>query len=188
MSDARRSLPRLASLCCALVAGSLFGRAAAADGWADQGRVLVSGALSVENVSADSASVTTVAFTPGVRYFAATHLAVGAELQIAHISSGVSATLFTLLPSIGYDLALADHVSLVPQLELAFSTQSGSSTTLTRFAMGGFLPVVVHPPGHFFIGFGPEVLADVSTSASNSNVGPSKTTTIGARSIIGAYF
>jgi hypothetical protein len=179
----RCSFRRFGLLTCALVAGLVSASASAAeDGWGTQGRVLLTGALAVQNASAGGSSVTELAVTPGIRYFAANHLAVGVEFQLVHISSGSGVTAFGIQPSLGYDVLLSEQVSLVPQLELLMQLQSGGSSTQTRFAVGGFLPILVHPPGHFFIGFGPEVMADVSSDYSQ------KMTTIGARSVLGAWF
>jgi len=187
----RRWSRRLGPVICALVVALVSGRASAAEGgWGDQGRIVLTGALAAENVSAGGSSATEVAFTPGIRYFAMNHLAIGADLQLVHVSSGSGITAVGLLPSIGYDVVLSEVVSIVPQLELMLQIQSAGSSTLTRFAVGGFMPVIVHPPGHFFVGFGPEVLADVSSNLSGgiSIFAAQKQTLIGARSVIGAWF
>lgn len=182
----RRTLCRLAAVAAALTATA--GADAADDtGWASGPQTLVSGGFSVQNLSAGGSSATLLVFTPGVRYVAASRLVFGADLQLTHISSGGDTTGVAFVPALGFDVVLSGDVSLVPQLELYVNYMEVGSRSLTRFGIGAFVPVLVHPAGHFFIGFGPEVLADLSASLSGGGIAD-KQTSIGAKTVLGAWF
>ncbi len=162
----------------------------------DPGQVFATGSLAFQNVSASgySASATVIAVTGGAHWFVASNWAIAADLLVGHSSAGTELTAFGLVPSVGYNLRLTPSFSLLPQFEASFQTQSASSTaggntsTIRHLALGGFLPLMVHPPGHFFVGIGPEMLADVSTSVSGLPYSVAKNNTIGVRSVIGAWF
>ncbi len=191
---------RLRIAVSALSAGALvWGSPVAAQSEAafgDSGQVFATGSLAFQNVSASgySASATVIAVTGGAHWFVASGWAIGADLLVGHTSAGTQLTAFGLVPSVGYNLRLTPGFSVLPQFEASFQTQSASSTaggntsTISHLALGGFLPLMVHPPGHFFVGIGPEVLADVSTGTSGLPYSVAKNTTIGIRSLIGAWF
>jgi len=151
-----------------------------------RGRVLVSGAFSLTNVSssASTSSITTIAISPGLQLFVAPEVALGFELQLAHASGGgTSATVFSFLPSIGYCIELGHHTCLLPQFQLGVQINDFPGLTQTAFEIGGQAPLLFRPAPGFFFGLGPSILADVVRSNSAG-----KLFTFGLQSILGGIF
>ncbi len=183
---------RLPSVLRVLSAGALLWGspvvAQSGEAMGDPGQILATGSVTVQNVSVSgySSSATSVYVSGGVHVFVAGDLVIGADLQVGLSSTG-PVTAFALLPAVGYNVRLTPTLSLLPQFEASFEIASQAGT-IRRLALGGFLPLMVHPPGHFFVGVGPEVLADVSTGTSGLPYSAAKNTVIGIRSVIGAWF
>jgi hypothetical protein len=109
-------------------------------------------------------------------------------------------------PRLGVDLPLGRTFSLWPQVTLAIESVhrdetviSGSSasiagnpiaapsTTMVGPSLALYVPLLVHPGPHFFIGFGPEVFHDFGKAQGQTDVGGQRTT-VGAGLEIGGYF
>jgi len=152
-----------------------------------RGRVLVSGAVSLTNVSSSasgSSSLTTLALAPSVQGFVAPGVAVGLQLQLAYLTgSGQSATAFSFLPSIGYCVEVGHDTCLLPQFQAGVQLIDFGPVTSTAFVVGGQIPLLFRPAPGFFVGFGPSLLADVSRSNSNG-----KLLTFGLQSTLGGVF
>ena len=168
--------------------------AADAESFGAPGRVLVWGAVALQNVSSDapgSRSVTTLELSPGAQLFVAKNVAVGAELQILFATGGASLTSIGFLPSLGYNLDLAMGISWLPRVQLGVSSTSlsngGSSVAVTRLSLGIAAPLIIRPAGNVFFGVGPRLLYDVAASASG-NGAAARELIIGLQSSIGGWF
>jgi hypothetical protein len=151
-----------------------------------RGRILVSGAFSLTNISSSvsgSSSVTTIVISPGLQIFVAPEVALGLQLELAHLSDGGSATVFSFLPSIGYCVELGHHTCLLPQFQVGVQINDFPGVNQTAFEVGGQVPLLFRPAPGFFFGFGPSLLADVSRSNSAG-----KLLTFGLQSILGGVF
>ena len=184
----RRSLAALA-LVTAIGSG-----ARAETHFGDKGVTLVSGSVGLQVASSsgtNSNSLTTFALTPTLAHFIAPNVLLGVQLQLQIISSGGESLIgFAGLPLIGFNVELTPLVSFVPQFLLGPQIQTVTGTggvTLTRFSIGGFLPVVVHPEGHVFFAIGPNLLVDAA-AGSSGNGNAARLTLAGVQSAIGAYF
>jgi hypothetical protein len=143
--------------------------------------------FSIENRSQSGGhgSTTTIDLAPAVDYFVMDHLSVGGFLRFdySHFPSG-HATAFGIGPRVGYDIPFSGLFSVWPKLGFSFATSSTSqpnqpSETSNNFALNIFVPVMLHPAEHFFIGFGPAFDVDLT--------GTVKNTTIAGRLTIGGY-
>ena len=158
------------------------------------GRVLVSGSVSLQNVSSNTArskAVTTLAVEPAINVFVAPNVALGFQLDIVAVGGGRTLTSVGLLPSVGYNFDLALGVSFVPQARFGFSSTSSSDpapgSTVTRWSIGGFAPLIVRPKGNFFVGIGPNFLIDLAAAASAGSIA-ARETVIGIQSMFGGWF
>jgi hypothetical protein len=179
-----------------LLAGAARAAEPPTDGWGSPGTVLVQGAFVVQNQSYDapgSSAVTALGLTPSVQAFVAGPVVLGAALSLLYsTSNGASLTTFGLQPSVGVNLDLAPTVALLPQLNFTFSVLSVSggsgslgSASANHFALGGYLPLIAHPVAHFYVGIGPYFSVDLATAGDGS---PAKQTTLGAQTVLGAFF
>lgn len=148
--------------------------------------------LSISNSSQSGrgGSTTTLQMRPAVDYFVIDHLSIGGFLGLnyEHVPTGHSTT-WSLGPRVGYDIPLSGLFSIWPKAGLSFSTvaQTVSATSLapqtssdsSNLTVNLFVPVMLHPATHFFLGFGPALDADVSGSV--------KTTTVAGRLTIGGW-
>ena len=80
-------------------------------------------------------------------------------------------------------IPLADKLALFPRFSIRFqwNLPDGGGSSLNLITLRGFAPVVFVPAPHFFLGFGPEFSADVSSSFG-------KETGFGVASEIGGWF
>jgi hypothetical protein len=120
----------------------------------DPGVVVPSGSLSLGSVS----GTTVVDLEPALQFFTAPNVAFGLSLIYFHASNDVASTsIYGLAPSLGYNLRLGDVLSIFPQASLplqVLAPTGGSNRTI--IGAGLFVPVLIHPVRHFFIGFGPD--------------------------------
>jgi hypothetical protein len=139
--------------------------------------------ISNTSVSGGHGSTTTIDLAPAVDYFVMDHFSVGGFVRFewTHVPDGHT-TLFGIGPRVGYDIPFSSIFSVWPKLGLSFATtsQSGSpGATSNNLALNIFVPVMLHPVEHFFIGFGPAFDVDLTGSV--------KSTTIAGRLTIGGY-
>jgi hypothetical protein len=155
---------------------------------------------------------------PGVDYFVARNLSIGAELEFGASSergfffdastSQVTETTQTTSYGgglrVGYNIELGRFVSVMPRLTASYhSTWTALTYDATdglipsrRFTRSGpslelFAPLLLHPRPHFFVGLGPDVRRDFSTVTGGSADGVSGTgpsTRIGASIVLGGTF
>jgi hypothetical protein len=123
---------------------------------------------------------------PGVDYFVIDHLSIGGEVVLGvlgtsvtnHIrgqpdrtADGPGATLFGIMPRIGYDIPIGSMFSLWPRGGIGFSHISISGggapdASGTAWFFYADVPFMFHFVEHFFMGVGPGVTVTLSSSAS----------------------
>ncbi len=149
-----------------------------------------------------SGSTTTMELRPAVDYFPLESLSVGGFVGVdyTNVPSGHSTTV-SIGPRLGWEVRISPHFSLWPRAGLSFAsttqrvdavtrtemvnglpvstTIAGTTTTTRNLAVDVFVPMLIHPVDHFFLGFGPALDADVT--------GKVKATTLAARLTIGGW-
>lgn len=146
-------------------------------------------------------------------YFVIPHLSIGAALGAQWLSdsptsntNGSSGPLFVLHvgPRVGYDLAIADKVSIWPQIGVDYRIYSETTTqvivngsispssqnvtsTSSAFGLTAMVPFLLHPAHGFFVGAGPVFYTEFSNSQSTSgqSVNLNKITSLGLVFTIG---
>jgi hypothetical protein len=118
---------------------------------------------------------------------------------------GTSTLTLGLGAAVGFNAWLAERVSVWPRLSLGvsqnrqtFSSPTGlvsASGTAVQVAAGPevqtivvvelFAPFLVHPTQHFFVGFGPDLYADLHNTFNGAS---NKRTFLGAQSTVGGWF
>lgn len=148
--------------------------------------------LSISNTSTSGqgGSTTRLELRPAVDYFIIDNLSLGGFLGLNydHVPTGHS-TSFSIGPRIGYNIPLSALFSVWPKAGLSFASTSQTinatatagelSTNSSNLAVNLFVPVMLHPAQHFFLGFGPALDADLT--------GDVKSTTIAGRLTIGGW-
>jgi hypothetical protein len=154
---------------------------------------------SAPNGQTSPGSTTVVALEPAADFFVIQGLSVGGQLIYLHLStsssvpgaSGVSADGFGIVPRVGYNLALGDTFSIWPKVFFEYLTTSsgnggGNSNSVS---IGAFVPFLVHPAKHFFLGLGPNVETELSNTLSVNGHGADavKTTRYGLMFVVGGW-
>jgi hypothetical protein len=95
---------------------------------------------------------------PTLQFFTTPNVALGLSLLYVHLSNdNASTSAYGLAPSLGYALRLGDVVSIFPQASLPFQVTAATGRSDQTFIGASlFVPVLIHPVRHFFIGFGPD--------------------------------
>jgi hypothetical protein len=155
-----------------------------------------------ESSTMNGLSSTRIVVQPSVDYFVAPRLSIGAQLGIDHVSisippppPGVDAidasnggTTLSVEARIGYDVPIADTISIWPRLGLGYTHTSTSyvySPAVTGYSVPLSLtvPFLWHPGSHFFVGAGPAFVTQL-VDKSGGVSGP-KTTDYGITALIG---
>lgn len=143
-------------------------------------------------------SSTSIAIQPSLDYFVAPHVSVGGQVGIGHGSTGLSVAGSTINQTVigveirgGYELPLADTVSLWPRLGIGYNHTSysgggGSDSSGYDLDLLVSVPVLWHPASHFFLGAGPAFTTQLVNKV--QGMSQSKETDIGLTAIIGGYF
>ncbi len=165
------------------------------DRFGDKGQIAISSdaalAISHTSLSGVKGSSTSITIGPAVDYFVIRNLSVGGQLLFNYQSfpNGHS-TQFGVGPRVGYNFPVSDLLSVWPKLGLSIAhtsestdpvppaTDSGSSNN-TALQLNVFVPVMLHPAEHFFVGFGPFLDTDLN--------GDRKATTFGGKLTLGGY-
>lgn len=149
--------------------------------------------LYIENTSTSGVdgSATTLQLRPALDYFVIDNFSVGGFLGIQYqsVPNGHS-TVWAIGPRVGYNIPLSRRLSIWPKAGLSFTSTSqtidagptvpdGASVSNTALALNLFVPVMLHPAPHFFVGFGPALDVDLT--------GDVKTTAIAGRLTIGGW-
>jgi hypothetical protein len=159
-----------------------------------RGQVAISSdnGLSISNTSQSGrgGSTTTLTLRPAVDYFVADNFSVGGFLGLDYTSQPTGhSTEFSIGPRVGYNIPFSRLFSVWPKAGLSFRSVSQTtnasaaggeeSSNSSNLAVNLFVPVMLHPAEHFFLGFGPALDADLT--------GNVKTTTVAGRLTIGGW-
>jgi hypothetical protein len=191
----------LALVAATVVFAATPGEAAEGDvGFGHMGQIVPSGSVSFAWSSTKvpgGASVSDTAFTfaPTFGYFVIDNVLIGGSLlgSIRSPESGDSITGFGIAVMGGYNVNLMEKFSLLPQLSLGY-TSFGSGSGDAKISNGRtgleiFVPILWHVVPHFFLGIGPNLHTDLSSSTSVGGVSGDgdKVTTIGIMTTIGGW-
>ena len=184
----------------ALAAALLFSSAApAADfEFGRQGQLVPNGSLGISYQSNGNASFFLANISPDLAYFIADHFALGVAIRYFLQKStgpGFDTGLQTsagIEPYGAVDLPLSPLLSFFPRAGVEVLSSPGDRRSL---ALTAFAPVLLHPAPHFFLGFGPGVIVEVSATVPSTSVavglptqGTSRAFILLAQSIVGGYF
>lgn len=158
----------------------------------EEGQIAVSSdaGLSISNTSIDGidGSTTNMILRPAVDWFLMDSLSLGGFVGVEYNSApGGSSTVISLGPRVGYNLPLAERLSVWPKLGFSLASTSFEDDTIagdeeetnTSLQLNLFAPLMFHPAPHFFLGLGPALDQDLS--------GDSKATTVAVRLTIGGW-
>jgi hypothetical protein len=135
-------------------------------------------------------SRTVIALRPALDFFPIANLSVGGQLIIGYADEGGSSTSSTelgLLVRLGYSVSISDTVSIWPRIALGFDhIGSDLSGSVNRVPFQIFVPIVIQPAPHFFIGGGP--IYETTLLSQRENFDEPRTSIIGLRATLGGYF
>src|SRR5262249_55567927 len=143
--------------------------------------------LTISNTSQTGrgGSTTTIELRPAVDYFIVDNMSIGGFIgfDYTHVPTGHT-TSFSIGPRFGYDIVFAPLFSVWPKIGLSFShvngaTDTAPSVTTNNLTFNLFVPLMLHPAPHFFLGFGPALDTDLTGSVN--------TTVIAGRLTIGGW-
>ncbi len=138
----------------------------------------------------DSGSTTQLELRPSIDYFIIDNLSFGGFLGLNYLKlEGGHTTAISIGPRFGYNIAFSPLLSVWPKAGLSFTSTSqtidnpptgvSGDTNSSNLTLNLFVPVMLHPAQHFFMGFGPALDIDIS--------GDVKTTVIAGRLTIGGW-
>lgn len=155
---------------------------------------------STKPANGDSKSTTTFRLGPAADYFVADNISIGALLSFAKLGEDIHQ--IRLAPRVGYHLSMGDQLSLWPTAGIYWQntsfkssvTVAGSTTTIdgssSQLGLVLDVPILFHPASNFFLGLGPRITMDLTSTQKSGDVSAdgSKTTDIGVVTTIGGYF
>jgi hypothetical protein len=150
------------------------------------------------SISGQDGSTTSIQLRPAVDYFVIDNLSVGGFLGLDYVNQAGDSghtTTFSIGPRFGYNIPFAEILSVWPKIGLSYAHTSigqqtveivngvpvatDTSASANHLALNLFVPVMIHPVEHFFLGFGPAFDLDLT--------GDNKATTIAGRLTIGGW-
>lgn len=143
--------------------------------------------LSNTSISGVDGSTTSLVLRPAVDWFFTDSISLGGFVGVEYNSApGGSSTVISLGPRLGYNLPLAERLSIWPKLGFSLASTSieddtvaGDEESNTSVQLNLFAPLMFHPVQHFFLGLGPALDQDLS--------GDNKATTIAVRLTLGGW-
>jgi hypothetical protein len=143
--------------------------------------------LSHTSITGGNGSSTSLVLRPAIDYFVVENLSLGGFLGLEYThAGGGNSTAFSIGPRVGYNIPLSNLLSVWPKVGFAYSHTnidvSGGGTgtsSANSLALNLFVPLMLHPAEHFFLGFGPALDVDLT--------GDPKATTIALRLTIGGW-
>ena len=198
-----RTLPLLATAVLTALGGAARAdesapRTALPGGFGAQGQIALSADLQLDIVhrSQGQGSRTTAVIRPALDYFIMPNVSVGGFIGFSSgsassgpLAGNLDLTEVSLGARAGYDLRLADALSLWGQLRLSYAHDSftapvGTGTGGSIVALTIYVPLIFQPAAHFFVGAGPVLSQELVDSVANQ----SNATDFGLLSIVGGYF
>jgi hypothetical protein len=162
----------------------------ARDRFGTRGQVAIGGDFTVraDNVNVeDYPGQVTFYIAPAADFFVVQHFSIGGRVSYEIMGGSVSGYgAVGLAPRVGYAVSLSDQWSLYPRLSLGYEHIFGAyGADVAR--LEAFVPVLVHPVDHFFLGLGP-FASRTLVSENNANGTATMSTTLGLQSSVGGYF
>lgn len=152
-------------------------------------------AFSNENslqVSHSSDGITTINIAPAADFFVMKNLSIGGVIGFDYAKVGNHhGTRFEIGPRVGYNLSFTNMLGVWPRVGFSFAHSSAGYTVAmgdqdvstsksnNSIALNIFVPLMMHPATHFFVGFGPFLDTDLS--------GDNRVTAYGLRLAIGGW-
>jgi hypothetical protein len=138
------------------------------------------------SVSPGSASTTTFLLEPALDVFVSDKLSVGgfAVFESASTSTGMmtgsgSSTTVGAGPRIGYNVDFSSKLSFWPKVGLTLDSVSVNGASDSHVMLSASGRVLFRPVAHFFVGFGPDLNADLT--------GTYRSTTLGLAFTVGGW-
>jgi len=163
--------------------------------------------LSWSNISppmGNSNSSTDITIAPSADYFVIPNISVGGNVVLGHGSSSqpngtggttdVSTTTLGLGVRGGYHMPIAPKISFWPRLGLSYNhvgfSSGGSDSSQSAFTIFVYAPILFHPAPHFFVGIGPSISQDLTSSVSSGSMSADgdKTLRLALESTVGGWF
>jgi hypothetical protein len=157
--------------------------------------------------SSGGASEFSVRVIPSLDYFVAENLSIGGALLFAYddqsFSKTVSLTTTTLGVELGagYNVPFSQLFSWWPSVHFGFATAHSASDQLVLLSNAGFpvsgdtnehwivasayLPFLIHPAPHFFVGLGPDAFIDIFHEVNSQDA---KQFRFALSSVVGGWF
>jgi len=150
-----------------------------------------------------SASNLNILVEPGFDYFVTDHFSIGLDLWAMHSKSVgfdasgnqimYSSTGFGFAPRFGFDVPITDALSWYPRASIGLGplnqdeTSNGAENqhTYTRLFVNLEAPLLVHVARHFFVGAGPTVYHELSSTDQNDV--SNQATQFGASALVGGW-
>ena len=163
---------------------ALSSAASAEEVWPEfpkKGQLVPMGTLGISYATAGGSSQTQVQIAPTLLYLAGDHFVAGGDLVYRSLSTSGSSTTQS---ATGVDLMLGGAFTLGPRMSIlllpavGFLSLSAGSSSRTSVLLGVTVPLLVHIAPHFFVGFGPQLAAEVTASQSTSGGGSTDSTKI----------
>jgi hypothetical protein len=132
--------------------------------------------------------VTTISLAPAADYFIIDNLSIGGFIGFNYTKAGnADGTRFAIGPRVGYNLALSNMLSVWPKLGLAYAHSSAGysvdNSTISQsnnaLALNMYVPFMIHPVTHLFLGLGPYLDTDLS--------GDDRVTAFGVKLTVGGW-
>lgn len=146
--------------------------------------------------SGDSADKpTTFTIQPGLDYFLQDNISIGGTVGYTSTSqksggTDVKSSAISIGPRVGYNVAVAEKLSVWPRAGLMYSSISadfgGGSKSGSTMSFELNVPLLVHLAPHFDVGFGPFYRSDISSKFDGADA--NKDTTYGLATEIGGWF
>lgn len=164
----------------------------------DRGSVALHGAGAIamrtryasSDASVPDVTMTTISFQPGADVFVLSRFSVGGSFLYGHVHSSLNDFTLTSLGAgarVGYVIPLTTGLHLWPRVGVdTWRTRyAPSAERYTSVGLMAYMPLVVEPAPHFFVGFGPRFERTVSTQNESRRT---DATAIGVATTIGGYF
>ena len=141
------------------------------------------------SIAGQSGSQTVIALKPALDFFPIANLSVGGQLIIGYQSIGsISSSELGLLVRVGYNVPISDTISIWPRLSVGYHHQGADQFggALDSVPVDVFVPIVVQPASHFFIGGGPWYATTLLSQRESFD--EARVSVLGLRATVGGYF
>ncbi|HVZ33506.1 MAG TPA: hypothetical protein VG963_13835 [Polyangiaceae bacterium] len=109
-------------------------------------------------------ATTTITLAPAADYFILRNFSLGGFVGLDYTkTAGRHSSRFAFGPRVGYNIALGRLWSIWPKLGFSYAhTGTSDGAKANAIALNVFVPLLLHPAPHFFLGLGPFVDTDLN--------------------------